>query len=93
MKAVFNNSIIAESRNTISLEGNEYFSKESVKMEYLTKSNHTTVCPWKGTASYYNVIVSGKTAENAAWTYLSPKKEAEEITEYIAFWNGVKVLQ
>ena len=89
--ASWNDTTIAESDQTEIVEGNHYFPIEAVKTDLLQKSDHHTVCPWKGTASYYHVVVDGKVNENAAWYYPEPKKAAEHITGRVAFWNGVKV--
>jgi len=91
MKAIWNGKIIAESDKTIKIEGNEYFPPESVKKEFLSKSETNTVCHWKGTASYYNVFVDGKTNADAAWHYPEPKPMVEEIKDFIAFWRSVRV--
>jgi len=90
-KAVWNGIVLAESDNTEIVEGNHYFPPESVKMEHFKQSEHHTVCPWKGTASYYNVETDGKVNENAAWYYPEPKKAADHIKGYVAFWKGVEV--
>lgn len=90
-KAVWNGKVIAESDQTRVIEGNHYFPPESVRQEYLKETDYHTTCPWKGKASYYNVVVDGDVNRNAAWYYPEPKKAASEITGYIAFWNGVKV--
>lgn len=91
MKAVFNNVIIAESDDTIVVEGNHYFPPQSLKKEYFTASDHKSTCPWKGLASYYSVNVDGKTETDAAWYYKSPSEAAKEIKDHVAFWKGVKV--
>lgn len=91
MKAVFNNVIIAESDNTVVVEGNHYFPLQSLKKEYFTASDHQSACPWKGLASYYSVNVDGKTDANAAWYYKSPSEAAKKIKDHVAFWKGVKV--
>ena len=91
MKAVFNNVIIAESDDTIVVEGNHYFPPQSLKKEYFTVSDHKSTCPWKGLASYYSVNVDGKTETDAAWYYNSPSEAAKEIKDHVAFWKGVKV--
>ena len=90
-KAVWNGIVLAESDNTETVEGNHYFPPETVKMEHFKQSDHHTVCPWKGTASYYNVEAGGKVNENAAWYYPEPKKAADQIKGYVAFWKGVEV--
>ena len=90
-KAVWNEVVLAESDDTEIVEGNHYFPPETVNMEHFKQSDHHTVCPWKGTASYYNVEAGGKVNENAAWYYPEPKKAADQIKGYVAFWKGVEV--
>ncbi len=90
-KATWNGSVIAESEDTVVVEGNHYFPPEAVRKEFLHTSDHHTVCPWKGTASYYDVVVNGQVNKNAAWYYPAPKEAARQITGRIAFWMGVKV--
>jgi uncharacterized protein (DUF427 family) len=90
-RATFNSIVIAESSETIEIEGNQYFPPNSVNMQYLSETNKNTICPWKGTASYYTVTVDGKVAPDAAWTYRSPSDQATQIKDYIAFWRGVQV--
>ena len=90
-KAVWNEVVLAESDDTEIVEGNHYFPPETVNMEHFKQSDHHTVCPWKGTASYYNVEAGGKVNENAAWYYPEPKKAADQIKDYVAFWKGVEV--
>jgi len=92
MKAEWNGEVIAESDNTVVIEGNHYFSPDSVRQEYLRPSSTTTVCPWKGTAHYYNVVVDGEENRDAAWYYPSPKDAAVEIKDHVAFWRGVSVV-
>ncbi len=91
MKAVWNNKVIAQSDQTIEVEGNHYFPPSEVRREFLKESDTTSVCPWKGNASYFDVVVDGKTNKDAAWYYPEPKEAAENIKGYIAFWNGVEV--
>lgn len=91
MKAIWNGTVIAESDATVVVEGNHYFPPASLNRDALEDSDHTTVCPWKGTAGYYNVVVDGETNANAAWTYSSPKDAAAEIKDHVAFWKGVTV--
>jgi uncharacterized protein (DUF427 family) len=91
MKAVWNGAIIAESDDTIVVEGNHYFPADSVKKEYLSSSSTNTTCPWKGVASYHNVVVDGNINKDAAWYYPDPKPAAKEIAGRIAFWRGVEV--
>jgi len=91
MKAVWNGVTLAESDNTIVVEGNHYFPPDAVKRELLQPSATHTTCHWKGEASYYTVAVDGQTNKDAAWFYPSPKPAAAEIKDYVAFWHGVKV--
>lgn len=91
MKAVWNSKVIAQSDQTIEVEGNHYFPPSEVKREFLKESDTTSVCPWKGNASYFDVVVDGETNKDAAWHYPEPKEAAENIKGYIAFWNGVEV--
>ena len=93
MKATWNNTVLAESGDTVVVEGNHYFPVEAIKQEYFQESSTHTVCPWKGTASYYNVVVNGDVNKDAAWFYPDPKPAAAEIKDRIAFWRGVKVEQ
>ncbi len=92
-KAIWNNAVIAEApADAVELvEGNVYFPLATVRAEYLKASEHHTVCAWKGTASYYDVVVDGQTNKDAAWYYPAPKKAAEQIAGHIAFWHGVKI--
>ena len=91
MKATWNGATIAESTDIVTVEGNAYFPADSVKSEYLRPSTHTSVCPWKGTASYHSLEVDGQQNANAAWFYPTPKDAAKEITGRVAFWKGVQV--
>jgi uncharacterized protein (DUF427 family) len=91
MKAVWNGAVIAESNETIVVEDNHYFPPEAVNKEYFKPSDTHTVCGWKGTASYYNVVVNGEVNKDAAWYYPDTKEAAKNIENYIAFWKGVKV--
>jgi uncharacterized protein (DUF427 family) len=92
MKAVWNGQVIAESDDTIEVEGNQYFPPDDVNMEFLEENNeeHYT-CPWKGETQYYDVVVGGSRNSAAAWGYPDPKPAAEKIRGYRAFWRGVKV--
>jgi uncharacterized protein (DUF427 family) len=92
MKAIWKDTVIAESNNTVLVEGNHYFPEASLKREYITFSNHKTVCPWKGQASYYSVILNGEINADAVWYYADPKPEAAAIKGHVAFWKGIKVL-
>lgn len=89
--AIWNGEVVAKSDETIVVEGNHYFPPDSVDSAYLKGSASQTVCPWKGTASYYDVVVDDKVARGAAWYYTNPKPAASEIKDYVAFWRGVKV--
>ena len=91
MKAIWNGAVIAESDDTVVVEGNHYFPRESVNDECLVESEHTTMCPWKGTASYFSLQVDGDTNTDAAWYYADPKDAASEIKGRVAFWRGVEV--
>jgi uncharacterized protein (DUF427 family) len=90
-RAIWNDTIVAESDDCIVLEGNIYFPPDAVREEYLEPSPKTTVCPWKGEAKYYDLVVGGEVNEGAAWYYPSPKSEASDIEDYVAFWSGVRV--
>jgi len=90
-KAVWNSTVLAESDDTVVVEGNHYFPPDSVRREYFTESATSSVCPWKGTASYYSVAVDGEENADAAWYYPQPKDAAAEIKDHVAFWNGVEV--
>ena len=90
-KAIWEGTVIAESDHTEVVEGNHYFPTDSLNMDNLRPSSHTSVCGWKGTASYYDVVVGDKVNANAAWYYPQPKDSAKQIKNYVAFWKGVKV--
>jgi uncharacterized protein (DUF427 family) len=91
VRAVWNGRVIAESDQTVVVEGNHYFPADSVRREFLQDSDTTTHCSWKGTANYYSLEVDGQTNKDAAWYYADPKDAASEIKGRIAFWRGVKV--
>ena len=91
MKAIWNNVVIAESDDTVSIEGNHYFPRNSVKAGFLRESGTTTECPWKGTASYHSLEVDGETNVDAAWYYTSPRDAAAQIKDRVAFWKGVEI--
>ncbi|MBE2234714.1 MAG: DUF427 domain-containing protein [Anaerolinea sp.] len=91
MKAIWNGAILAESDQTIVVEGNHYFPPDALRSEYFKNSGTHTTCPWKGVASYYNVVVDDKTNADAAWYYPAPKDAAKQIAGYVAFWRGVQV--
>lgn len=90
-KAEWNGIIIAESDETVVVEGNYYFPRESLKSDYFKPSETKTVCSWKGVASYFDVVVNGSVNKDAAWFYSETKTEANHIKNYVAFWKGVKV--
>lgn len=91
MKAYWNDELIAESDETIIIEGNHYFPPESIRKAYFQDSNTHTVCPWKGNASYYSIVVNGKENKDAAWYYPQTKPLANQIQGYVAFWKGVEI--
>ena len=91
MRATWNGAVLAESDETVVVEGNHYFPADAVKREHFRESETHTVCPWKGTASYYDVVVGGEVNRDAAWYYPEPKDAAAEIKGRVAFWRGVKV--
>ncbi len=90
-KATWNGAVLAESDETVVVEGNHYFPASSVKAEYFVDTDTHTVCPWKGTASYRSVVVDGATNADAAWYYPAPKDAAAEIKDHVAFYKGVTV--
>lgn len=90
--AIWNDTILAESDDTVMVEGNHYFPADSIKKEHFIESERHTVCPWKGMASYYDVVVDGDINRGAAWYYPAPKPAAKEITGRVAFWRGVRVV-
>ena len=91
-KAIWNGAVLAASDHTQILEGNHYFPVDSIKREYFRENENHTVCPWKGTASYYDIEVDGQVNRGAAWYYPSPKPAAKNIKDHIAFWRGVQVV-
>ncbi|HZR81098.1 MAG TPA: DUF427 domain-containing protein [Candidatus Binatia bacterium] len=90
-KATWRGKVIAQSERFETVEGNVYFPPSALVREHFRASDHHTVCPWKGTASYYDVVVDGETNPNAAWTYPEPKPAAANIKDHVAFWKGVTV--
>lgn len=90
-QAIWNGAVIAESNETVYLEGNHYFPREAVKHEYLRESDEHTVCFWKGVASYYDIEVNGDVNPGGAWYYPDPSDAALQIKDHIAFWRGVKI--
>ncbi len=91
MQAVWNGVVVAESDDTVVVEGNHYFPESALKREFFTFSNHKTTCHWKGQASYLSLLVNGELNADAAWTYPDPKPEAQAIQGRVAFWKGVQV--
>lgn len=91
MKAIWNEKVLAESNDTIYIEGNHYFPHDAIDKNFFRESDTHTVCPWKGTASYYDVVVEGKENKDAAWYYPETKSAAEGFRNYVAFWRGVEV--
>ncbi|SHG32652.1 Uncharacterized conserved protein, DUF427 family [Flavobacterium segetis] len=91
MKAIFNKVVIAESQNTVVVEGNHYFPFANINWDYFTETSYHTTCPWKGKASYYTVKVNDEVGENAAWFYKEPKDAATKIKDHVAFWKKVTI--
>lgn len=91
IRAIWNGAVVAESPETVVVEGNHYFPADSLNREFFTGSSTHTVCSWKGTASYYNLVVDGAENPDAAWFYPEPKPAASEIKDRVAFWKGVRV--
>ena len=91
MKATWNGAVLAESEQTLVVEGNHYFPVDSLNKELFVDSATHSNCPWKGVASYFSVVVDGKTNADAAWYYPEPKDAAKQIKGHVAFWKGVKV--
>ena len=90
-RAEWNGAVIAESDETIMVEGNHYFPRDAIKAEFFQDSDRASVCPWKGRAAYFDVVVDGEVNSGAAWYYPDPKPAAAEIKDYVAFWRGVSV--
>jgi uncharacterized protein (DUF427 family) len=90
-RAIWNGQVLAESDDTIVVEGNHYFPPDSIKLEFFQESATHTVCHWKGEASYYNIVVKGEVNKDAAWYYPSTTEKAKNIEGRVAFWRGVKV--
>jgi len=93
VRALFNETVIAESDDTVVVEGNHYFPIGDVNRAYLEASPSHTICPWKGEANYYSVVVDGDRGADAAWYYPEPKEAAAQIRDRVAFWKGVKVVE
>jgi len=92
VKAIWKNTALAESDKTIVIEGNHYFPPDSINKQYFQESTYHTTCPWKGEASYYDVITDGEVNKDSAWYYPEPKEAAKEIKNYVAFWKGVEII-
>lgn len=92
MQAIWNDTVIAESDDTVVVEGNHYFPSSALRRELFSETATTSSCPWKGTASYYSVTVDGRENKDAAWYYPTPKDAAKEIKDRVAFWKGVRVV-
>lgn len=93
MRAIWNNAVLAESNETVVVEGNHYFPKSSINKQFFKESELHTVCPWKGTASYYSIEVDGKANEDAAWFYPETSVAAKKIEGYVAFWRKVEITE
>lgn len=93
MKAMWNGEVVAQSDDTVVVEGNHYFPAESLNQSYIVPSETKTFCPWKGEASYYSLNVAGDVNQDAVWYYPEPKPKAEMVTNRVAFWKGVDVVE
>ncbi len=91
-KALWKDTVLAQSERTVMVEGNHYFPPDSVNGEYFAESESHTICPWKGVASYYTIKVNGSENYDAAWFYPKPSQAAKTIKDYVAFWRGVQVI-
>lgn len=91
MRAIWKGTVLAESNDTVVVEGNHYFPTVSLNRQYFRESAHHTQCPWKGTASYLDVVVGGEVNPNAAWFYANPSEAASQMRGRVAFWHGVEV--
>jgi uncharacterized protein (DUF427 family) len=91
MRAVWRDAVLAESDDTVVVEGNHYFPADAIRGEFFRPSDHHTTCPWKGVASYYDVVVGGEVNRDAAWYYPEAKEAAKQIEARVAFWKGVRV--
>ncbi len=91
MKAIWKGTVLVESDDTVVVEGSHYFPAAALRSEHFRPTDHQSVCPWKGTASYYDVIVGDEVNANAAWYYPTPKEAASQIKDRVAFWRGVEV--
>jgi uncharacterized protein (DUF427 family) len=90
-KAIWNGVVLAESNWCVVVEGSTYFPTDAVNWTYLRSSSSHTTCPWKGMASYYDVVVEGRVNKDAAWYYPAPSPAARQITDHVAFWKGVRI--
>jgi uncharacterized protein (DUF427 family) len=90
-KATLEDTVLAESDDIVALEGNAYFPPDAVRWEHLVESDHTTVCPWKGVASYFDAVIDDETHRNVGWTYRTPSAKAQSITGHVAFWGKVNL--
>ena len=93
MKAIWNDQVLAESDDTVVVEGNHYFPAESLNRRFFTESATKSICSWKGEASYFSIHVDGKDNPDAAWYYPDPKQAAAEIADHVAFWRGVEIAE
>jgi uncharacterized protein (DUF427 family) len=91
VRATWHGAVLAESDDTVIVEGNHYFPPDALNREHFAPSGHHSICPWKGQASYYDVLVDGKVNRAAAWYYPSPRPAAEALRDRVAFWHGVRV--
>jgi uncharacterized protein (DUF427 family) len=91
MRAIWQGTVLAQSDDTVVVEGNHYFPPDSISWEYFRDSDHHTVCPWKGTASYHDLVVGDAENKDAAWYYAAPKEAAAQIKDRVAFWRGVQI--
>lgn len=92
MQAIWNDTVVAESDQTIVVEGNHYFPEDSLRREYFTESKTMSICPWKGKASYFDLALDGQTIPDAAWQYRHPLPLARRVKNRVAFWHGVHVV-
>ncbi len=90
-KATLDDVVLADAPNVISLEGNAYFPPDAINWEHLVENDHTTTCPWKGEATYFDAVIDGETHRNVGWTYRTPSPKASAIADHVAFWGRVAV--
>ena len=91
MKAIWKGQLLAQSNDTIVIENNHYFPPSSLNKLFFIDSETTSICPWKGTASYFTIVVNNERNKDAAWYYPAPKEAASEIKNYVAFWHDVEI--